>query len=217
MDARLKRILPRVQKPARYSGGEYNQIIKDKEHVALRMALCFPDVYEIGMSNLGMRILYDTINKQISINSLRSVCNSLCHFCLKSLCKGVIAFAGNNCQHVYVMDIVAQCIGIHTLAILVHAQAQATTDFLTLADIAAALFQCANLEYVRVIPAFTQGRMGEDESYWGPLRITIQQKLLVLHDQLISADIIRSRFFSTDLAVDHFALAVDGEVASMSL
>ena len=62
MDARLKRILPRVQKPARYSGGEFNQIIKDKEHVALRMALCFPDVYEIGMSNLGMRILYDTIN-----------------------------------------------------------------------------------------------------------------------------------------------------------
>ena len=62
MDARLKRILPRVQKPARYSGGEYNQIIKDKAHVALRMALCFPDVYEIGMSNLGMRILYDTIN-----------------------------------------------------------------------------------------------------------------------------------------------------------
>ena len=62
MDARLKRILPRVQKPARYSGGEYNQIIKDKEKIALRMALCFPDVYEIGMSNLGMRILYDTIN-----------------------------------------------------------------------------------------------------------------------------------------------------------
>ena len=62
MDARLKRILPRVQKPARYSGGEYNQILKDKGAVALRMALCFPDVYEIGMSNLGMRILYDTIN-----------------------------------------------------------------------------------------------------------------------------------------------------------
>ncbi len=62
MDARLKRILPRVQKPARYTGGEYNQIIKDKKTVALRMALCFPDVYEIGMSNLGMRILYHTIN-----------------------------------------------------------------------------------------------------------------------------------------------------------
>ena len=62
MDARLKRILPRVQKPARYTGGEYNQIIKEKQTVALRMALCFPDVYEIGMSNLGMRILYHTIN-----------------------------------------------------------------------------------------------------------------------------------------------------------
>ncbi len=62
MDQRLKRILPRVQKPARYTGGEYNQIMKDKTKVDLRMAFCFPDTYEIGMSNLGMRILYDTIN-----------------------------------------------------------------------------------------------------------------------------------------------------------
>ena len=62
MEKRLKRILPRVQKPARYAGGEYNQIVKDKSSVALRMAFCFPDVYEIGMSNVGMRILYSTIN-----------------------------------------------------------------------------------------------------------------------------------------------------------
>ena len=58
----LKRILPRVQKPARYTGGEYNEIIKDKAEVELRMAFCFPDAYEIGMSNLGMRILYGVIN-----------------------------------------------------------------------------------------------------------------------------------------------------------
>ncbi len=62
MDKKLKRILPRVQKPARYTGGEYNEIIKDKAAVKLRMAFCFPDVYEIGMSNVGMRILYSTIN-----------------------------------------------------------------------------------------------------------------------------------------------------------
>ncbi len=62
MDKRLTRILPKVQKPARYTGGEYNQIIKDKAQVDLRMALCFPDTYEIGMSNLGIRILYGTIN-----------------------------------------------------------------------------------------------------------------------------------------------------------
>ena len=62
MDARLERILPRVQKPARYTGGEYNQIIKDKEKVDLRLAFCFPDTYEIGMSNLGMSILYHTMN-----------------------------------------------------------------------------------------------------------------------------------------------------------
>lgn len=62
MDKRLERILPRVQKPARYTGGEYNQIIKDKEKVDLRLAFCFPDTYEIGMSNLGMSILYHTMN-----------------------------------------------------------------------------------------------------------------------------------------------------------
>ena len=62
MDKRLERILPRVQKPARYTGGEYNQIIKDKEKVDLRVAFCFPDTYEIGMSNLGMSILYHTMN-----------------------------------------------------------------------------------------------------------------------------------------------------------
>ena len=62
MDKRLERILPRVQKPARYTGGEYNQIIKDKSKVELRVAFCFPDTYEIGMSNLGMSILYHTMN-----------------------------------------------------------------------------------------------------------------------------------------------------------
>ncbi len=62
MDQRLERILPRVQKPARYTGGEYNQIIKDKSKVELRVAFCFPDTYEIGMSNLGMSILYHTMN-----------------------------------------------------------------------------------------------------------------------------------------------------------
>ena len=62
MDKRLERILPKVQKPARYTGGEYNQIIKNKEDVELRLAFCFPDTYEIGMSNLGMKILYHTMN-----------------------------------------------------------------------------------------------------------------------------------------------------------
>lgn len=62
MDKRLERILPRVQKPARYTGGEYNQIIKDRMKVDVRLAFCFPDTYEIGMSNLGMSILYHTMN-----------------------------------------------------------------------------------------------------------------------------------------------------------
>ena len=63
MDPRLERILLRVQKPARYTGGEYNAVIKDKSRVDTRFAFCFPDTYEIGMSNLGMRILYGIMNE----------------------------------------------------------------------------------------------------------------------------------------------------------
>ena len=62
MDKRLERILPRVQKPARYVGGEFNAIMKDKSEVDTRVAFCFPATYEIGMSNLGMRILYGVMN-----------------------------------------------------------------------------------------------------------------------------------------------------------
>ena len=62
MDKKLERILQRVQKPARYVGGEYNSIVKDKKDVDMRIAFCFPDTYEIGMSNIGLRILYGVYN-----------------------------------------------------------------------------------------------------------------------------------------------------------
>ena len=59
----LQRILPTVQKPARYTGGEFNEIKKDPASVRVRVAFCFPDTYEIGMSNVGMRILYGVMNE----------------------------------------------------------------------------------------------------------------------------------------------------------
>ena len=63
MTQKLQRILPTVQKPARYTGGEYNEIKKNLEDIRVRVAFCFPDTYEIGMSNLGMRILYGVMNE----------------------------------------------------------------------------------------------------------------------------------------------------------
>ena len=63
MTDQIHRILTRVQKPARYVGGEYNQIVKRKQDVDVRVAFCFPDTYEIGMSNIGMRILYGVMNE----------------------------------------------------------------------------------------------------------------------------------------------------------
>ena len=57
-------ILCKVEKPARYVGGELNEIIKNQKRVDIRFAFCFPDVYEVGMSHLGTRILYHTINEE---------------------------------------------------------------------------------------------------------------------------------------------------------
>ncbi|MBR5187798.1 MAG: B12-binding domain-containing radical SAM protein, partial [Clostridia bacterium] len=59
-----ERILKKVEKPARYTGGEWGQVIKDKNAVDVRFAFCFPDTYEIGMSNLGVRILYHVLNSR---------------------------------------------------------------------------------------------------------------------------------------------------------
>ena len=58
-----QRILPSVQKPARYTGGEWGEIKKDLQDIRVRVAFCFPDTYEIGMSKVGMRILYGLMNK----------------------------------------------------------------------------------------------------------------------------------------------------------
>ena len=63
MTDKIHRILPSVQKPGRYTGGEYNAIKKNLKDVRVRVAFCFPDTYEIGMSNLGMQILYGVLNE----------------------------------------------------------------------------------------------------------------------------------------------------------
>ena len=63
IDQKLERALKNVQKPGRYTGGEFNQVIKNKENIKIRIAFCFPDTYEIGMSNMGMKILYGVLNE----------------------------------------------------------------------------------------------------------------------------------------------------------
>ncbi len=61
---KIEAILPLVQKPARYTGGELNSVVKDLKDIDIRFAFCFPDTYEIGMSHLGMKILYSLINSK---------------------------------------------------------------------------------------------------------------------------------------------------------
>ncbi len=67
MDNKMRGILKQVLKPGRYTGGEYGQVIKDKNKVKARFAFCFPDTYEIGMSNLGVRLLYGVLNQEDDI------------------------------------------------------------------------------------------------------------------------------------------------------
>ena len=64
---KASKYLKNVIKPSRYTGGELNQVIKDKSKIDARFAFCFPDTYEIGMSNLGIKILYNCLNLQDNI------------------------------------------------------------------------------------------------------------------------------------------------------
>ena len=67
MNIKNTSILKSVEKPGRYSAGEFGQIIKDKKDIKARWAFCFPDTYEIGMSNLGVRILYGVLNQESDV------------------------------------------------------------------------------------------------------------------------------------------------------
>ena len=71
---RVDPILPTVQKPGRYTGGELNQVVKDWETVETRVALVFPDIYDLGMSNLGLAILYDLLNQRADVLAERAYC-----------------------------------------------------------------------------------------------------------------------------------------------
>ena len=64
VENRLERILLKVQKPGRYIGGELNSVVKEWDRVKTRLALVFPDIYDIGISNLGLQILYDLVNQR---------------------------------------------------------------------------------------------------------------------------------------------------------
>ena len=70
-EAVLREILSRVEKPARYTGGEVNMIKKDPARMQVRFALAFPDVYEVGMSHLGIQILYDHLNHMPGVSCER--------------------------------------------------------------------------------------------------------------------------------------------------
>ena len=72
LNKKLAKILPKVEMPGRYTGGEFNQIVKNWEDIDVRVALLFPEIYDLGMSNLGLTILYDIINKEPNFLAERS-------------------------------------------------------------------------------------------------------------------------------------------------
>ena len=76
--AKIDRILGQVGKPVRYMGNEYNMVVKDPSEVLINFAFAFPDVYEVGMSHLGMKILYHLINEREDT------------YCQRVLCRGWI-------------------------------------------------------------------------------------------------------------------------------
>ena len=72
LNKKLAKILPKVEMPGRYTGGEFNQITKNWEDIDVRVSLLFPEIYDLGMSNLGLTILYDIINNEPNYLAERS-------------------------------------------------------------------------------------------------------------------------------------------------
>ena len=160
----------------------------------------------------------DLALEEVGSNSHRTSGNSIGKLSLQALCKAVIALTGDDGQNIDGLHIISKHVGVHTLAVLIDAQAQTATDLLPLANLAAALFQCTNLKHVRIVPAFAQCGVGENETHRGFFRITIQKQFLVLHDQVIGVNIIGCAFLLVGkLAVGHLALFVNGEVTGMGV
>ena len=67
INPKLEQLFSQVQRPARYTGGELNSILKEKKDINLRFAFCFPDTYEVGMSHLGLKILYSVLNNESDV------------------------------------------------------------------------------------------------------------------------------------------------------
>jgi radical SAM family uncharacterized protein len=74
IERHLERILPTVEKPGRYTGGELNSVVKDWSQIGTRVCVAFPDIYDLGMSNLGVAILYDILNHQPDVLAERAYC-----------------------------------------------------------------------------------------------------------------------------------------------
>jgi radical SAM family uncharacterized protein len=74
IERKLERLLPTVEKPGRYTGGELNSVVKDWSQISTRVCLAFPDLYDLGMSNLGVAVLYDIVNRQPDLLAERAYC-----------------------------------------------------------------------------------------------------------------------------------------------
>ena len=101
----------------------------------------------------------------MSCYQYRSVCYILGEFCLELLTELLIAFTGYHRQDIDIKDSITQYILILTFPILIYTKTHTTTYFLTFLYLVAGILQCANLEYIRIIPTFFQGRVREYETH----------------------------------------------------
>ena len=129
----------------------------------------------------------------------RSVIKDCLNITLKIGNKSLVAFACNNRQHIDIVDTVTTAFGIHAITMLVYTKTQTTTNFLTLCCLAVRMFQRANLENIRIIPAFTQCGVRENKSCW---LFKGKQAFFILQNQIIGGNIIRKFTATLQLTVN---------------
>ena len=145
----------------------------------------------------------------------RAVGTSLGYLVLQTGGEVLVTLAGYHREHVGVKYMfLAQYIGILTFALVIDAEAHATSHFLTFLGGVVRILQGAYLKYVRIVPTFLQGGVGEDEAH-GFLKA--QESLLVLHDEVEGTLVIAVGGASLQLRIDHSAFLVLGEISLMYL
>src|SRR5699024_5137012 len=180
--------------------------------IAIADKIEFNGIGSIAVNKSRCSIHFDVFALEVFAGgNRRSFIQNSLNIALKISHEALIAFAGNHCKHIDVMNTVTAAFCIHSGTMLVYTEAQTTTHFLAFRCLTVRMLQRTNLKYIWVIPPFSQSRVGKDKAC---RLVKGQQTFFVLQNQIVSGNIVRKLTATLQLTVDTSAgLFVNTEIS----